>query len=171
MNIQQETKQDLNDIYNLVKTAFTTAQVSSGKEQDFTNNLRNSKNYIPQLALTAKENNNIVGFVMLTKTEVKTEEGFYDTLLLAPICVDIKFRSKGLGQQLANECFKRAVELGYTSVFLVGNPDYYKRLGFKATTCWGITNDNGIPPQYVLAKELVTDALKNIKGEIHFQTE
>ncbi len=171
MNIQQENTKDLNEIYTLIQTAFKTAQVASGREQDFTNNLRNSDNYIPQLALTAKENNKIVGFVMLTKTQVKTEKGFFDTLLLAPICIDIDFRNKGLGQQLANESFKKAVELGHKSVFLVGNPDYYKKMGFRQTIDFNITNDNGIPPQYVLAKELVKDALKDIKGTILFQVD
>lgn len=33
--IRQETKEDLDEVYQLIKTAFETAKVKDGDEQDF----------------------------------------------------------------------------------------------------------------------------------------
>ena len=47
MIIRRETPEEFSEIYDLVKSAFQTAKVSNGKEQDFVNELRRSGNYIP----------------------------------------------------------------------------------------------------------------------------
>jgi Predicted acetyltransferase len=168
MKTEPERKEDLKEIYDFIKTAFETAQVKSGTEQDYTDGLRKSANYIPQLALAAKENGKIIGYIMLTKIPVSTPEGPFGALLVAPLCVDIAFRNKGIGQELMREAFKKAKELGYKAVFLVGNPEYYSRAGFKETTLWDITNADNIPAKFVLGKELEENALANVKGFIKF---
>jgi putative acetyltransferase len=60
VNIRQEGKSDYTTIYNLIKTAFETAKVKDGDGQDSVNELRNSNKYIPELALVAEENGNII---------------------------------------------------------------------------------------------------------------
>ena len=47
MKIRVVNKSDFKDIYNLVKEAFKTAQVSDGNEQDFVLELRKRVFYIP----------------------------------------------------------------------------------------------------------------------------
>jgi putative acetyltransferase len=42
MIIREEQPQEYRAIYELVKTAFKTARVSDGKEQDFVNRLRSA---------------------------------------------------------------------------------------------------------------------------------
>lgn len=49
MNIERVNKKDYNEIYELVKTAFETAQVSDGTEQDFVLKLRAGNTYIQEL--------------------------------------------------------------------------------------------------------------------------
>lgn len=46
MIIRPERPQDFDRIYDLVKVAFQTAQVTDGKEQDFVNRLRTEAGYI-----------------------------------------------------------------------------------------------------------------------------
>ena len=46
MTIRQATPEDFDAIYSLVKTAFQTAKVSDGGEQDFVLKLRKGS-YIP----------------------------------------------------------------------------------------------------------------------------
>ena len=67
MKIREAKTSDYNEIYNLVKTAFLTAQVSDGSEQDFVYELRKREGYIPSLELVMEEQNELVGHVMLTK--------------------------------------------------------------------------------------------------------
>ncbi len=162
--IRQEKPDEFNQIYNLVKVAFQTAKVSNGKEQDFVNQLRSSPNYIPELALIAEENRKLIGHIMLTKNCIKNDDCKIETLLLAPICVAFEYRDKGVGSRLINRSFELARGLGYKSVVLVGDPAYYKRFGFKKSADLGIRYAHDIPEEYVLACELVPDALNGIRG-------
>lgn len=171
MIIRKEQKTDLDEIYKLIKTAFETAQVSNGKEQNFAVKLRKGESYIPELALVADDNGKLIGHIMLTKTYIKTELSNIETLLLAPISVDIEYRNQGVGSGLIKKSFEIARENGYKSVVLVGNPLYYSRFGFRSSVEFGIKNDNGIPDEYVMACEIAQDGLKNIKGLIKFETE
>ncbi len=50
----------------------------------FVNQLRSSGNYIPELALVAEENGELIGHIMLTKTYIVNGGNKFETLLLAP---------------------------------------------------------------------------------------
>jgi predicted N-acetyltransferase YhbS len=168
MIIRREEPKELSQIYDLVKVAFQTAKVSDGKEQDFVNELRSNGNYIPELALVAEENGKLIGHIMLTKTYVVNNGISFETLLLAPISVSLECRNIGVGTKLINESFELAKEMGYTSVFLVGDPAYYHRFGFKSAVEFGIAHLPNIPDEYVMACELVPGALNEIEGLITF---
>lgn len=170
MIIRRETADDFSRIYDLVKTAFQTAKVSDGKEQDFVTQLRNSGGYIPELALVAEDNGKLIGHIMLTKTHVLNGGDKYQTLLLAPLSVLWEYRGKGIGSALVNESFRLAKEMNFTSVFLVGDPAYYSRFGFKSSITWNIKNTQDIPDEYVMACELNPDALGGLSGKISFET-
>jgi len=166
MIIRKETNQDFDQIYNLVKTAFLTAEVSAGTEQDLVNEIRESDQYIPELSLVYEENGKVIGHIMLSKAYIHDGENKSEALYVAPLSVFQEQRKKGIGSALMRESFRIAEQLGYTSVFLVGNPDYYFRFGFKCITEFGIKYRQEIPPQFVMACELVPNALKNIQGTI-----
>ncbi|MDD3043438.1 MAG: N-acetyltransferase [Methanosarcinaceae archaeon] len=165
MIIRKENPNDFEKIYELVKVAFQTANVSAGTEQELVNDLRNSDKYIPELALIAEEDGRLIGHIMLTKTHITREDEKYETLLLAPISVALEYRNKGIGSNLVKHSFTLAKSMGYTSVVLVGDPDYYNRFGFKKSSDFGIVY-KGIPEEYVLACELTKNALIDIRGEI-----
>jgi len=168
MIIRKETKIDLDGIYDLVKIAFQIVKVSDGKEQDFVNQLRGSSDYIPELALVAEENDRMVGHIMLTKTYIVNGGSKFETLLLAPISVVLEYRDRGIGVKLINESFRLAKEMGYASVFLVGDPAYYHRFGFKSSVEFGVTQLHNIPNEYVMGCEIVPNALPGISGIIHW---
>lgn len=145
MIIRKERREEFALIYELVKVAFQTAKVSNGKEQDLVNKLRSSGNYIPELALVAEVNGQLVGHIMLTKTYIIANNGAkFETLILGPISVSLEYRNRGIGSALINESFKIAKEKGYKSIFLVGDPAYYNRFGFKASVDFGIKNNLNI---------------------------
>ncbi|MFZ5645371.1 MAG: GNAT family N-acetyltransferase [Bacillota bacterium] len=164
--IRQEKRNDFKQIYNLVKVAFQTAKVSNGKEQDFVNQLRNSGNYIKELALVAEENHKLIGHIMLTRNYINNSGCKTETLLLAPISVVLEYRNKSVGSKLINKSFEIAKSMGYNSVVLVGDPAYYSRFGFKKSVDFGVRHLHDIPEEYVLACELVPGALHEISGTI-----
>jgi len=169
ITIRQETEKDFDQIYDLVRTAFLTARVSNGKEQDFVIQLRNGTNYIPELALVAEENGNIIGHIMLTKTFITDHDKKYEELLLAPISVMPAYQSRGIGSMLIKESFKIALDRGYKAIFLAGNPAYYQRFGFKPTVEFNIKDLHGIPDENVMVCEIVKDALNGISGTVYLE--
>lgn len=168
ITIRQEKQKDFKQIYHLVKVAFEAAKVSNGKEQDFVNQLRSSVNYIPELALVAEQNNNLIGHVMLSKNYINYNNSKSETLLLAPLSVILEHRTQGVGSRLIKVSFELAKGMGYKSVVLVGDPAYYGRFGFRKSVDFGIRPLQDIPEVYVLACELVPGALNEISGTIDF---
>jgi len=101
---------------------------------------------------------------MLTETSIANGEGTHETLFLGPISVLLEHRRRGIGSRLIRESFMLAREMGYTSVVLVGDPAYYHRFGFRSSVDFGIRHAQEIPPEYVMACELVPGALSGVSG-------
>jgi len=171
MNIRQENQDEFKQIYDLVKVAFQTAKVSDGKEQDFVERLRKSSNYIPELALVAEVNQQLIGHIMLTRSYISNCGHRTETLLLAPVSVVLEYRNKGVGSKLIRRSFELARSAGYKSIVLVGDPSYYSRFGFRKSVDFGIRCLQNIPEEYVLVCELVPGALNGISGTIDLSTD
>lgn len=168
--IRPEQEHEFLFIHALIKEAFATAQVSSGDEQDFAVRLRSGQSYLPELALVAEEGGRLAGHIMLTRLTLYLDKGeSMPILLLAPLSVRIENRRQGIGAALIHDSFKRARTLGYTAVFLAGDPAYYGRFGFRAAVTFGIRHEPAsIPDQYVLACEFFCGALTNTSGIFNF---
>ena len=145
MTIRQAKPEDFDAIYSLVKTAFQTAKVSDGDEQDFVLKLRKGR-YIPELELVAEEDGVLIGHIMLTGASIRENGGCFGTLLLAPLSVALEWRAKGIGAALIREALAKAAAFGFHSVASISYP--------------------GVPGEYTLACELTPGALRNIAGAI-----
>ena len=166
--LREATAADHGEIHRFVKTAFATAKVSNGTEQDFVDGLHASAAHVPALERVAVAAGEIVGHVMLTRFAIDTDVGPRPVLLLAPLAVALEHRRAGLGARLMNDVLERARRLGDDAVVLVGDPAYYGRFGFGRSADRGITNRNGIPDQYVLVADLVPGALDGVCGTVTF---
>jgi predicted N-acetyltransferase YhbS len=169
IGLRQEKEADFAAIFDLVKTAFQTAKVSNGDEQNFVDRLRASGNYLPELALVAEDLSMLIGHIMLTRTFFETASGRRPILLLGPLAVVFERRRQGIGAQLVHEACRLAKDQGHTAVILAGDPAYYSRFGFKSAIDFKISNTNQIPNENVMACELVPGALMDIQGTITFQ--
>lgn len=166
-SVKQITEADYSIVYNLIKTAFETAEHRDGDEQDFAVSLRNGANYIPELDLVAELDGKLVGHIMFTKTYVTKPDGDkYGTLLVAPLATLLECRNMGVGSALMKEGFRIALTMGYESAFLIGDPDYYQRFGYQLSRLYDI-NHECFPSDYVMAKELVPGTLNGVTGFIN----
>lgn len=164
MVIRQTTEADYSSVYNLIQTAFLTAEHRDGDEQNYAAGLRNGENYLPELDLVAEIDGQLAGHIMFTKTYVTQPDGSkFSTLLVAPLSVLLEYRSNGVGSALMKEGFRIAETLGYTTAFLIGDPNYYQRFGYKLSSLYGI-NHESFPAEYVMAKEIMPEALSGITG-------
>ncbi len=157
LEIRQETKKDYEEVYNVVKTAFKTAEHSDGNEQDLIVALRNSNNFIPQLSLVATQDSKIVGYILFTKIKI----GEYEELALAPLGILPEYQKKGIGKELIEKGHQIARELGYHYSIVLGSETYYSKSGYSPAINYGIIAPFEVPNENFMAIKL-----KNTEKEI-----
>ena len=167
MTIRTAREADFPAIRALVQAAFATAKVSDGTEQDFVLELRRRDTYRPELELVAEENGQLIGHILLTILPVPGAPQGLRGLMVAPLCVRLEDRSRGLGGQLLQEGGRRAAELGYNALFLVGDPDYYGRYGFQNAVSLGFQNASGVPDRFLLTRSLSPDGFRKAGGVLN----
>jgi predicted N-acetyltransferase YhbS len=166
LEIRQENKEDYEEIYNLVKTAFETAEHSDGNEQDLVVALRDSNNFIPQLSLVAVQDNKIVGYILFTKIKI----GKYEELALAPLAILPEYQKQGIGKQLIKKGHQIAKKLGYHYSVVLGSQTYYPKSGYVPAIEYGIKAPFEVPNENFMAIKLNhTD--KEIIGIVEYAKE
>lgn len=64
-----------------------------------------------------------------------------------------------------------AEQLGYTSVIVIGHPEYYPMFGFKPASQWNIHCPYDAPDEAFMALELVENSLDIGGGMVEFPSE
>ena len=152
--IRQETKEDYEIVYALVKQAFAQAEHCDGNEQDLVAALRKSRAFVPELSLVAERDGEIAGHILFTEAMV----GFETVLALAPLSVLPRFQRQGIGTALVLEGHRIARKLGHSYSLVLGSETYYPRLGYIPANSFGVEVPNGMPPANFLAVKLREDA-------------
>lgn len=169
VKIRQETKADHQAVFEIVKAAFASMDVSEHNEQFIVEQLRKTANFVPELSLVAcLDDGTIVGHILLTKTTIEDEGKSYKSLVLAPVSVLPEYQNQKIGSQLIVAAQNKALELGYASIVLVGHAHYYPRFGYELCRKFGIKMPFEAPEINCMAIELLPDALKNVKGTVQF---
>lgn len=170
MKVRQEKPSDYDEVYQLVKMSFATNADDDGTTQDYLNELRGKDTFIPELSLVAEhENGTIVGQVVLYKTVIITPQGELTELLLSPISVHPDYFRQGMARAMIGEALRIAKEMGFNAVFLCGNPNVYKGLGFLPTYMYGIyhENDKSKAAEWSMVRELSRGTLNGISGTVN----
>jgi predicted N-acetyltransferase YhbS len=168
IKIRQEAPIDYPAVFKIIEDAFKTLEISNHQEQFFVERLRKSEAFVPELSLIAIIDDKIVGHIVLSKINIKNEEKEFQTLILAPVSVLPEFQNRGIGSQLINEAHKKAIELGFKSVILVGHEDYYPRFGYKKSVAFGIKQPFDVPEENNLVVELVENGLNDVSGTVEY---
>jgi len=169
--VRQETNEDFERVYEVVKTAFLNAEHTNGDEQNLVTRLRKSAAFIPELSLVAVIDDKIVGHTMFTKIKIKNGAEEYASLVLAPVSVVTEMQGKGIGTKMIIEGHKTAKRLGYGSVILVGHPSYYPRFGYVPASRFGITAPFDVPDEAFMVCELTANGLHGVAGVVQFPEE
>jgi predicted N-acetyltransferase YhbS len=127
-------------------------------------NLRKSKEYIKGLDFVATHGDKIVGNIVFVETKIKDTDTEHIVLTFGPISVLPEYQNKGIGQKLINHTIKLSREMGYKAILIYGDPEYYKRFGFKESKEYNITNNDKKYPAALLVFELYSNALNGING-------
>ncbi len=164
--IRKENKNDYNEVYNVIKKAFETAEHSDGNEQDLVVILRKSEAFIPELSLVAVEENKIVGYILFTKIKIKDNI----ELALAPLAVLPEYQRKGIGKKLIETGHNIAKNLGYHYSIVLGSENYYSKMGYIPAIQYGIKAPFQVPDENFMAIKL-NDTNIEIKGTVEYAKE
>ena len=168
ISIKQQDPHDLPAICRLIEEAFATVQESDHREQFLVKRLLSSPGFIPELSLTAWIDSELVGYILLTEIEILSKAGSIPTLSLAPLAVRPDFQRQGIGAALIEEAHKRAAELNYKTVLVLGHKDYYPRFGYRRAEDFGIIFPFGVPPEFCMVKELTAGAASLAAGQVKY---
>ncbi|WP_163717871.1 GNAT family N-acetyltransferase [Mangrovibacterium lignilyticum] len=169
VTIRQETEADYSAVFKLTEEAFRTLEISDHQEQFLVERLRTSNSFIPELSMVAcTSDGKIVGHILLTKIKIKGEGQSHESLVLAPISVLPEFQNQGIGSKLIEAAHKKAKEMGFGSVVLVGHENYYPRFGYELCSKYEINMPIEAPEINCMVKELLPGALRGVSGTVVF---
>lgn len=171
MIIRQEESCDFDSVFDLIEKAFKDEKFSDHKEQFLVERLRNSKAFIPELSIVAEIEGKIVGHILVTKLKIKNTTSEFKSLALAPVSVLPEFQGKEIGSKLIIESHKKAKELGYKSIVLLGHEKYYPKFGYKQADKYGIELPFEVPKENCMVIELVKEGLKGVNGIVEYPKE
>ena len=166
ITIRKENVDDYEAVYNVIKTAFETAEHSDGNEQDLVVVLRKSNNFIPKLSLVAIDNDKIVGYILFTKIKI----GESEELALAPLGVLPEYQRQGIGRKLITEGHRIAKKLGYHYSIVLGSENYYPKFGYVPAIEYGIEAPFDVPSKNFMAIKL-NESNVEIKGIVKYAKE
>jgi len=145
MLIRTEGSDDPPAIRDLVRQAFAGAAHASGTEADIVDGLRASGAL--SLALVAVDAGLLVGYAAFSPVTIAGRDRRW--VGLGPLAVHPDRQGRGIGGRLVREGFERLRQAGTAGSVVLGDPDYYGRLGFVADPRLRYA---GAPAEYFLSR-------------------
>jgi len=125
--LRRETVADIEAITEVTIAAFKNLPISNQTEQFIVKTLRDAEALT--LSVVAEMDGRIVGHIAFSPVTIS--DGTKDWYGLGPISVLPEYQKQGIGKSLVNEGLSLLKELSGQGCVLVGDPNYYKRFGFK----------------------------------------
>ncbi|WEK52751.1 MAG: N-acetyltransferase [Candidatus Kaistia colombiensis] len=148
MTIRDETTQDRAAISEIIAAAFRDQPHSSQGESKLVDALRAAGALT--VSLVAVEDGKPVGHVAFSAVTIDgTDQGWYG---LGPVAVLPEMQGRGIGRALIEAGLERIKALGAAGSVLVGNPEFYRRFGFRTDSRLRLS---GVPPEYFMALALM----------------
>lgn len=158
--IRLEEAKDYRRVEEITRLAFSypgrieRGQIGCPYEHWMVNELR-KRDGIPELSLVAVVDGMVVGHIICSKAEVKTDKGVTPVLNFGPISVLPEMQRKGIGKALITNMIEKATQLGYGAILFFGRPEYYPQFGFKEASEFGIADAEGYNYPAFMGMELI----------------
>ncbi len=166
VELRRETPTDYRTVEELIREAFWNHYVPGCCEHYLAHILRNSAAFVPELDFVAQMDGRVVGNIMYTKAKIMGDDGVeYPVLCFGPLAVLSEHQGKGIGMKLIERTQQEARELGYSAILIMGDPEFYKRAGFRPAQEFGIGTAWDTYSPALLAYELTPGVLANCRGK------
>ena len=152
----RETKEaDLEEVFNFIHVAF-----GNRSESDLVKQLISDGDVL--INLVVESSDAIIGNVVVSKITMEPDLGLFCGGV-APLSVLHEQQSSGVGSKLMTAVINESKKTGMDALFLLGDPNYYKRFGFIVST---LKNDYSV--EHLQELELTEDCLVNIKSKVTY---
>ncbi len=166
--IRLETKNDYRAVENLTREAFWNLNFPGAYEHYFAHIMRDHADFVPELDFVIEINGKIIANIMYTKAKLVDECGtIKDVLSFGPISVLPEYQRKGYGKLLIEHTFSKAIELGFDTVVILGDPNNYVSRGFKSCIKYNVSLEGDQFPAALLVKELQEGVLDGRRWYFH----
>lgn len=162
--IRNERQEDYRAVEELTRNAFWNLYVPGCDEHYMVHIMRGHRDFIPELDLVMEVNQCVIGNIMYTKSWLTDEDGNEKEILtFGPVSIHQDYQRKGYGKILLETSFKKALELGYDTIVIMGSPSNYASSGFQSCKKFNVSLEKGVFPTAMLVKELIPGVLKDKK--------
>jgi putative acetyltransferase len=141
MIVRDEEADDRESVYQVVSSAFGQAD-----EAKLVRDLESAGDTV--ISLVAIQDACIVGHVLLSKMRAP-----FRALALAPVSVSPEKQRRGIGSCLIRTAIDRARADRWVAIFVLGDPDYYRRFGFTVEAAEPFTTPYAGPHLMALTLE------------------
>jgi putative acetyltransferase len=125
--LRNERNDDIEAITEITIAAFKNHPISRHTEQFIINALRAADALT--ISLVAEIDGRVVGHIAFSPVTISDgATGWYG---LGPVSVLPDYQNRGIGTALINEGLSLLKDMGGQGCALVGDPNYYKRFGFR----------------------------------------
>ena len=160
LNIRNERETDYKIVEDITRKAFYNVYVPGCMEHYLVHIMRGHEDFIPELDFVIEVDGQIVGNIMYTKSKLTDEGGTEKEIVtFGPVSILPKYQRQGYGKMLIEHSLKRAAELGYEAVVIMGSPANYVGSGFQCCRKYNICVEKEKYPAAMLVKELKPGAL------------
>lgn len=160
MLFKKPTAADNQSINDLVQQAYAAVPQSYDLMTSAAKALMGPESFQNSLELAAVSKTQIIGYGLLRPVTIRSEINLVTGLNLSILAVRPAYQRQGIGQQLVAALEQNAVMAGYTFITVVGQPDYYQRLGYIPASQFGLETPADKPTAAHLLKVLGPNQLK-----------
>lgn len=155
LNIRNERGTDYKIVEDITRKAFYNVYVPGCMEHYLVHIMREHEDFIPELDFVIEVDGQIVGNIMYTKAKLTDEGGTEKEIVtFGPVSILPKYQRNGYGKMLIDHSLKRAAELGYEAVVIMGSPANYVGSGFQCCRKYNVCVEKDKYPAAMLVKEL-----------------
>ena len=104
-----ERKEDYREVENLVRESFWNVYRPGCLEHYLLNQLRDDKDFVPELDIVMEKDGRIIGQDVFVRTAIKADDGRNIPIMtMGPICIAPEFKRKGYGKILLEYSLEKA---------------------------------------------------------------
>jgi len=160
ITIRSEEPADVEVIQSIHKSAFPTEA-----EARLVDRLREERKLA--LSLIAEVEKGVVGHVAFSPVSVDPQSPAKRGLGLGPVAVQPEWQRKGIGEQLIMRGIEDCRGEGYSYMVVLGEPEYYRKFGFRRASMYGLANEYGVDDPFMVL-ELRLGGLPKLPGVVKY---